>query len=53
VKENKDIKDTVKRLTEKIAIVKEQATQKGLAFNSLTPEQLEKKIYTNSFHFYN
>jgi hypothetical protein len=51
VKENKSIEDSIKRLTEKIAVLKDQATQKGLAFNSLTPEQLEKKLRSTQTPF--
>lgn len=51
MKESKNIEDTIKRLTEKITVLKDQASQKGLAFNSLTPEQLEKKLRSTQTPF--
>ncbi len=37
-------KDTIKKISEHIEILREQATRKGLAFSSPTTEQLERKL---------
>jgi hypothetical protein len=41
---DKNIKDTVRKLLDEIEVLRIQAWNKGLAFSSLTAEQLEKKL---------
>jgi hypothetical protein len=51
MEEERDLQNALKRLTDEIQILKEQAARRGLAFTSPTTEQLEKKVRSRNTPF--
>jgi hypothetical protein len=49
----RDINETVKRISDEIEVLRDQATKRGLAFSSPTTEQLEKKLKSSQTPFIN